>query len=829
MLTDLRYACRLFATAPGWTAVAVLSLALGIGANLLVFSIVDAVLLRPFPYRAPSRLVFVWGSKSDAVRRGISGPDLDDWRRQNRSFVDLDAFLAQVPLSIGDSGDSVIGACIGPSVLSILGVAPARGRAFTADDSTGSGQPVAIVSDAFWRGRMAGAETAVGSRVLLNGRSHEIVGVMPPGFFFPDTNAAVLTPVPCGAANYLQRGNPVMHAIGRLREGVSVIQAERDLDAINRRLAETYPETNREMAAGIQPLRDIVVGKYERSLWVMLAAVAVLLLIACANVAHLQLARGVDRQVELAIRAAAGADRRRLFQQLVTESLLLALLATAAGFAGVAAGIRVIRSLSLTDIVRIDSASVDMRLLAIGAAVCILVTVAAGVWPAWKTAGVRISETLKTGVGGTGGGARRHLRELLATIEIALATVLLIGAGLLITSFVRLSAARWGFESQNLWAMSVMTPPDAAVSRAAHAAWTESVRTRLGAVPGVRAAASADGIPIEYSWRPSPLRIDGRIVRAAGWTVSHGYFSTLGTRVLDGREFSERDDASGQPVAVVSEAFARRMWRGKSAVGRQFQVLTLRTVNGKLAPDIEARIRRGDRSMNNDPSVLEVAGGTTWTVVGVVEDIRAFGLNIVPEPAYYLEYRQVPDQWSLLRRQRFVVRTEGSPSGLAASLKSAVLSVDGHAELRSIRSMAELVAQSIGGRGSARLLMLVSTMFGSIALLLTASGMFGMLLHTVNQRLPELGVRLALGATRANIISLILGYGLRMAVTGMALGLTLAWAGSRSLRSLVFEIAPTDASTWSLAIGVLFAAVLIACAVPIRRAATADPSALLRS
>ena len=832
--SDVRYALRQFASARTWTAAAVLSLTLGIAANLLIFAIVDAVLLRPLPYRDADRLVFIWGTKDDAVRRGISGADLEDWQRQNHSFAQLDAFLGQMPFTIGDTGQSVVGACIGPSVLPMLGVVPALGRNFLPSDTQPGAPPAAIVTDSFWRGRLGANAAAIGSMVVLDGRPHEIVGVTPPRFFFPDTSSQILIPSPCGAANFRERGTPYAHAIGRLRDGVSVRQAEIDLDAINATLARLYPATNRDVTAGLQPWRNILVGKYERALWVLLAAVGVVLLIACANVAHLQLARGLGRRVELAVRASAGATRLRLFRQLVTESLLLASMAGLCALFAAWAGVRVVRSLALTDIARIDTTSIDWRLAALAACLSLIAVLVSGVWPAWKSARVDVAEVLKLGGGTVRHPGRRQWSELLAVTELALATALLIVAGLLIGSFVRLSRAQWGFDPAGLVLVTLRSPAGAAASNDALTHWIESVRTRVAALPGVAAVANARGVPIRYSWRPSQLVIEGEPIAparsAAGWVVSHGYFTTIGTRLLEGREFSEGDDQSGEPVMVVSRALAQRLWPGQPATGRRIQLIGFRTVNGKLAPDVDARLRRRDPSLQSDATVREVIGGRSWRVIGVVEDIRAFGLNLVPDPAYYLDYRQLPDRWGMGRGfQYLVVRRSGESPPLADDLKAAIQHVDPAVEIRNIESMSDLVAQSIGGRGSTRLMMLVSALFGSLALLLTASGIFAVVLHTVNRRLPEIGVRMALGAGRRDIAALLLRYGARITVFGVSLGLALTWAASRSLQSLVFEVTATDAPTWAAGIGVLVAAVLAACVIPIRRATRYDAAALLRA
>ena len=323
--TDLRYATRLLMRSPAWTAIAVLSLALGIGANAVVFSLVDAVLLEPFPYRDSSQLVLLWGSKAENQTTGISGADMNDWRAQSRSFEDIDAFLGgDMKFSLGSSeADRVQGACIGHRVLPMLGTQPARGRNFTEEEATYGAAPVVLVSDALWRSRYASDPDLVGRTIRLGDRQHEVIGIMPAGFFFPDTDARLWVPAPCGLQGFEQRGSMTLNAIGRLRAGVSIAQAQADLDRINRALAEAFPETNRNRTTGVFALRRIVIGRYEQALWTLVWAIALVLLIACANVVHLQLARGVDREVELAVRGASGAGRPRLLRQLLTESLLL--------------------------------------------------------------------------------------------------------------------------------------------------------------------------------------------------------------------------------------------------------------------------------------------------------------------------------------------------------------------------------------------------------------------------------------------------------------------------------------------------------------------------
>lgn len=824
-VTDVKGGVKALARSRGSSSVAVLSIALGIGANLLVFAIVDAVLLRPFPYRDPSRLVYLWGTKSDEVRRGVSEPDMDDWRDQSRSFTNIDAFLEQMTYSVGESGDTVNGACVGPSVLPILGVTPALGRNFTTEESSGAGEPVVIVSDGFWRTRMGRVPSAIGSALMLNGRSFEVVGVTPKGFFFPDTNSQILQVSPCGMTNFRARGTPVMHAIGRLRDGVSIAQAQGDLDFINQRLAQAYQETDKNVTVGVQPLRNIVVGKYERALWLLLAAVGLVLLIACANVAHLQLARGVDRQVELAVRSALGAERGRLFGQLLSESLVVALAGAGCALGFAWAGIRVIRSLSLRDVARIDAARLDMPLIGLAALLALLVTVVSGMWPAWKNAGVDVNDTLKLGTGTVTTSPKRAARELLATTELGLATVLLVGAGLLVGSFVRLSTANWGFNPTGLVAALVVPPQGASASTASYSLWTSSLCARISHIPGVDSVAAAEGLPLQYSWWPSSVRSNGRIVSAGGWNIDAGYFRTLGTPILAGREFTKRDDASAERVTVVSRAVAQSLWPGQSALGRHLDVITFRTFTGARMPSVEARRRRHDPTVLTDPSITEIV---TVKVVGVVEDIRAFGLDTNPAPAYYLESRQAPPGRLRVEYARLAIRTDGDISALMREIKPTVAAASPGAQVRSIDRMSDVVAHSIGGRGSARLMMLVSVLFGALALLLTMSGIFGIVLHTVTQRLPEIGVRMALGADRGDIARLLFAYAGRIIIGGITLGTAAAWAASRTVRSLVFGVTPTDPTTYVMSVVLLIACVFAACALPIRRAMRFDPTTLLR-
>ncbi len=815
-----------------------ISLALGIGANAVTFSLVDAVLLEPFPYHEPERLVLLWGSKSESVTRGISGPDLDDWRQQSRSFEDMDAFLGNEKFSLGaEASDMVPGACMGARVLPLLGVQPALGRNFVAADERRGAAPVAILSHALWRTRFASDPGIVGRAIRLGGQPYEVIGVTPAGFFFPDTDARLWVPSPCGLTEFDRRGVPLLHAIGRLRTGVSTQQAQSDLDDVNRRLARAYPDTNRGTTTGVFPLRHIVIGKFERALWMLLAAVGVVLLIACANVAHLQLARGVERETELAIRAATGASRSRLLRQLLTEAVVLAALAGALGVLLAWAGVRAIHALALTDIPRMDSAKLDLRVLGFTLAVSLITGIVAGVWPAWKASRVRVSDTLKSGGLATTGAGRSQLRDLLAISEIAGAIALLVVAGLIVRSFVHLSRSEWGFNPDRLLLIDVQAPPEMKNQRAHAGEWADSVVARLRAIDGVERASRSDNAPIRWqSWKPTVLAVEGEMVTkdwsAGTWLVGHDYFATAGIPILEGREFGEDDTAAAPSRVVISQALARKLWPNQRAVGKHLQLLELKTVNGELAPEIVARMKRRDRTLESDPNVFQPVEGRSWEVIGVVGDVRMFSLDITPDAALYVDHRQNPRsrQWMDMSTfwVKFLLRTRDRPTDVAERAKAAVLSVNPRATFREIAAMQDVVSEKIGGRGTNKLMLLVSILFGGLALTFAVIGIYGVVSHTISQRIREIGIRMALGAGRADVVRVVMGYALRLLAAGLALGLTAAWAITRGLQPQLSGVTVTDSATYVTAVVVLSSAVLAACLLPLRRALRFDPVTLFR-
>jgi len=839
MKRDLRFALRLFARSPGWTIIAIVSLALGIGANTAVFSLIEAVLLKPFPYRDAERLVLIWGSRSETTTRGISGPDLKDWREQNHTFESIDSFLGNGKFSLGsDPADTVPSACIGAGVLPMLGVQPALGRNFTIEDEKPGAASVVILSAALWRSRFASDPAIIGRTVRLNDRPYEVIGVTPSGFFFPDTEARLWEASPCGLTGFDQRGWPLLHAIGRLRPGTSLPEAQADLDRINAGLAQAFPDTNRGTTAGLFALRHVVIGKFEQALWILLVALFVLLLIACANLIHLQLARAIQRETELAVRAAIGASRTRLVRQLLTETLTLTAVAALLGvFIGWVA-IRAVHGLELSDIPRMDRAALDGRVLAFTAAISSVAGVLSAVWPAWRISSVRLADRLNSSGTSTTPARGRQWRGLLAINEIAAAITLLVAAGLLVRSFVYLSHASWGFNPDRLLLVDVKVPQEFRQDRNGAGEWAKSVLANLRAIEGVQRVSRSDSAPIRWgAWKPTRLAVNGSLMKglsAGAWVVGDGYFATAGIPVVEGREFDTSDTAPSAPRVVVSRTLAERLWPNERAVGKRLQILVMKSgASGNPPPEILGRLKKHDLTLENDPTVFEPVEGKSWDVIGVVQDVRMFSLDVVGDPALYLNHEQNPTRmWGMdLSRfsVKFLIRTSDDPAAITARATSAVVSVNSHATVTDIARMQDIVSAKVGGRGTSKLMVVVSTVFGSLALTFAVIGIYGVVSHTVSQRMREVGIRVALGAERRDIARLVIGYSVRLLFSGLALGLTAAWATTRALESQLAGVKVTDSVTYTCAIALLSAAVIVASVVPLRRALRINPIALLRT
>jgi predicted permease len=520
-------------------------------------------------------------------------------------------------------------------------------------------------------------------------------------------------------------------------------------------------------------------------------------------------------------------------RQLVTESLVLASVACAFGLFLAWIGVRTIHTFALTDIPRMETASLDLRVLGATLAISLMCGVLSGLWPAFKASQVRPGDTLKTGGLITTDSARSHLRDLLAISEIAAAIVLLVAAGLIVRSFVHLSRSDWGFNPDRLLLIDVKVPPEMKRQPEPANEWAESVVATLKALDGVEHASRSDGVPVRWSiWRPTTVGVNGRRAGDGGtWVVGRGYFTTAGIPILDGREFGGEDSALAASRVVVSQALARKLWPRERAVGKQLQLLDLKRVNGKPLPEILERVKRRDPTLASDPNVLEPIEGRQWEVIGVVADVRMFGLDLTPDPALYLDYRQCPRTWNLAGSisTKLLVRTTNKPTDVAERAKAAIVAVNPRATFTEIAPMADLVSKSIGGRGSNKLMILVSTVFGTLALTFAIIGIYGVVSHSVSQRLREIGIRVALGASQGDVVHVVIGYTARLLTFGLALGLTAAWAVTRGLQSQLAGVTATDAPTYAGAVVVLALPVLAACLLPLRRALRFDPVALFKA
>jgi predicted permease len=804
-----------------------------------VFSLVDAVLLKPFPYVESDRLVLLWGSKRENVTRGLSGPNLADLRHQAHTLQDVDAFLGGMRAVIeSESAEPVNGACVGARAFAILGVRPMLGRPFVSADQRPGAPAVVVISHSLWQVHFGSSAEVLGETIRLNDNQYEVVGVMPAGFFFPDTDSRFWIPVPCGLKGFNERAVPLVHGVARIRSGISVTDAQKDIDDVTRRLALAYPDANSRLTIGVFPFRNVVVRRFEDALLLLCAAVGIVVLIACANVAHLQVARGIERQGELAVRAACGASRHDIARQLLTENCALSGLAAAVGLSLAFAWIPLVKALALWDIPRLNAATVDLRVLSITALTSLIAAFVSGAWPAWAGSLVHPEGIVKSMAATSAASVRGFARTALATSEIAAAMVLLVVAGLVVRSFVELSTSNWGFDPDNLLLLSIKVPPDLKGDVELVTDWTETVVHQLNASPQVVRASASTSVPIRWtSWKSTPLAIEGRVVTdnwsPATWVVSPGYFSALGIPVLDGREFGANDGRGAPPHVLVSHALAQKLWPGESAVGRHLELLELKTENGQPLPEFLARFNRGDRSAYYDPRFLQPVENKSWQVIGVVADVRMFGLELSPTPALYLDHRQNPRSriWQPLMstvEMKFVVRSRGAAMAVADHAKSVILSVNHRASIAEVVWMADLVGESIGGRGSRKLTVLICGAFAALALAFSMVGIYGLVTYTVTQRVREIGIRRALGANGASVLLVVGRETARVLMIGLAVGGLAAAALARVLRSQLFGVTSTDSLTYAAAGILLSMCAILAALAPLRRALSVTPAELLR-
>jgi predicted permease len=785
-MNDIRYAIRAFLRTPGFTVVAVLTLALGIGATTAIFSVVNAVLLRPLPYAGADRLVVTRGSLAD----------FRDFEASNRSFDGMAIWASnQFNLRTGDDTRQVLGGQVSRNLLPLLGVQPLLGRNFTEEDDR---QDTVILGYGLWHSRFGGDPGVLGRTIELSGESYTVVGIAPAWFRFPTAAFQLWTPLssidikaPQMARN---RAFRIFSAVGRLKPGVSLQQAQADASALSARLAKEFPATNEGVTLELVPLYERLVGEVKPALTILLGTVGLLLLIACANVANLMLARTTVREREMAIRVALGANRGRLVRQLMTESVALAVAGGLLGLLVTMWSIDLLPTALEARLPRADGIRIDPMVLGFSMFATLLTAVLFGLAPAMQTAITPSGSLKESGRGTTGSGRGRRLRSAIVVIETALAVVVLVGAGLLVRSFLTLTARDPGFTPANLVSFNVpfrLLPDDA--SRAQTAAL---LMDRLAELPGVEAAGGATGFPTVTPQRAARFALEGRTLTADEddayfIATTPGYFDALRTPVLQGRAFDRRDTAGGRPVVVISRTLANQFFAGRDPVGHR-----LKLINPEQSDE--------------------------WrTIVGVAGDVMYRGPGEDPPPAIYTPFAQTPFMWLYV-----MVRTTGPLEPLMRSLRTIVPGVSPSLTAANLRPMTEVAAQSVA---EPRFHMVLVSSFALLALLLSAIGIYGVLAYSVAQRTHEIGVRMALGAAGRDLMRLVIGEGLTLAVAGVALGLAGAVALTRLMAAVLFGVTARDPLTFGAGAAVLLGVAALACYIPARRATRVEPIMALRA
>lgn len=797
LVQDIRYALRALARAPGFTAIAVLTLALGISAATIVYAMVDGILLRPLPIHEPERVVLT-RELIDGNEVSISWPNFLDWRERAASFEQLAAWRG-ITTNLSGFGEPrrLMARQVTANLFSVLGVAPILGRDLTAaDDQPGVGR-VCLVSYGFWQQQLGGDPAAVGRRIILDEVAVTVIGVLPPSFtvariediFLPFGN--YLTP----GSFMLLRGNHFgLAGIGRLKPGVSVTEANAEVAGLARQLELEHPATNSGNGGIARPLHDVLAGPARPMLLVLLGAVAVMLLIACVNLANLLLARAAARAQEIAVRRSLGAGRGRIVRQLLTESTLLALGGGAAGVGLAFAGFAAVVALLPADQPRVHTLAIDLRVLTVSALVTLGTGILFGLAPALHAASGR-SMTLLRGARITGGAASAVTRRALLLVEVALAVMLVAGAGLMLRTMGNLLAIDPGFAADGMLTGQFSLPNR--FDREKRLAFVEQVITRLEALPGVARAAFTNSLPIDGSTSNSVFTVEGRppaerrdLPSAAFTTVSTNYFDTMQIARIAGRAFTTLDTAGSPPVVIVNASLAKRLFGDRDPIG--------------------ARIKQG---WPENP-------GAWREIVGVVRDVTIAGIDDDSGLQIYLPLAQSAQGYG-----SFAIRTHGNPDRLRRPLESAVREVEPTLPLYNIRTMDEVIAVGIGNQ---RLTMVMLTGFAAMALLMASIGVFGVTAYTVAQRTHEIGVRMALGARPASVLALVLRQEIGACLLGIGAGVAGAVVLSSLLESLLFGVAARDTATLVLAAGVLLAATTIACYLPARRATRVDPVTALR-
>jgi putative ABC transport system permease protein len=797
---DLRYGARMLLKKPGFALIAVFTLSMGIGANTAIFSVVNSVLLRPLPYPNAERLMTIWEdhrARSGPVNEWTSPPGFEDWRDQAKSFDHVVALQNWQPTLTGQGDpEQLFGAQVSHDTFAMLGVTPALGRSFRPEEDQRGVESVVIISHKLWRQRFGADPSLVGKRISLNGESREVIGVMPAGFKFPIiAGADIWRPIQPALGPGCQRGCITVRVMARLKPGAAKAQARAELNSIAARIEQQFPDTNLKVGATLVPLHEFLVGPVKTQMLALLVAVGFVLLIACANVANLLLARSATREKEIAIRASLGAGRRRIIRQLLSESLLLAVIGGTIGLLLAYGLVVLLVGFSPQGTPRLDEIGMDLRVLGYTIGVTVLTGLLFGAAPVWQLFKADLNQSLRdSGKGLQVARSGRRVFSALVIAETALALMLLVGAGLLIRSFIRLQRVDPGFNPRNVLTAVVTLPQAVYPERTQIAPFYSRLLERVKALPGVQSAAAVSSLPLAGFDNDAGFVIEGRPApqpdqRPVAWisSVSPDYFRTMGMRLIAGREFTEYDNENAAKVVIISEATARRHFPNENPVGK-------RIGNGR--PD-------GWRE-----------------IVGVTVDVKHFGLNQDARVSMFFPHRQQP-----ARRMVLVARTTADPMSLTLPLRGAVAAIDKNLAVSNISAMAEITAQSIGQE---RFTLLLLGLFSALALLLAVAGIYGVMSYAVAQRTHEIGVRMAVGAQTRDVLKMVVTQGMVLVSAGVGIGLASAFALTRFIRGLLFGVSAIDPMTFAGVAALLALVAFVACYVPARRASKVDPLVALR-
>jgi len=809
-LSDLRLGLRLLRRNPGFSATAILLLALGIGANTAIFSVVNAVLLRPLPYQDPDRLMQLWHvppakSFPGMATFSVSPANFLDWQRQNSSFEDIAAYGGAI-LNLGgkDRPESLFGSTVTSGFFSILRVQPAIGRAFSLDEDRPGQGHVAILSDQVWRNHFGANPAILGQYIVLNGEPYHVIGVMPPGFKVPSW-AQLWVPMAWTDEKRAVRDNHNYSVIGRLKPGVDIRAAQSELSAISTRLEQLYPEDDKGWGATIIPLRQQLVGDVRPALLVLLGAVAFVLLIACANVANLVLGKILARKKEIAIRSALGASRLMILRHVLAETLLLSVAGGALGLLLANLGITLISKFLADRLPRFAQVHLDASVLAFTVVISLAAGILAGLLPALRFTNADVNEALKQGTSrGTSDSGGAKTRGVLVVAEVALSLVLLIGAGLMVRTLWELSAVRPGFDPNGVLTMSLSVAANKFPTPTGQIAFFERVLQQVRTTPGVESAGVIDDLPISDSGSHQPVQVEGQPVVPMSdqpevdvRSISSGYFSAMHIPLLRGRDLDASDVTGRAPTVVVSQAFAERFWPGQNPLGKHV--------------------------------TLTFYPGVAREVVGVVGDIKLDSLDETrPVAMVYWPIDQITapptEAWSSFGMS-LAIRTTGDPMNLISAATSAVHQVDPETPVGDGLSMDQLISNSLTPQRSNMLLLAA---FAGLALILTAVGIYSVLAYTVRRRVREIGIRMALGASNSDVLKLVVGDGMKPILLGIAIGLAAALALGRVVATLVYGVRPTDPLTFVTVAALLVVVGLLATVLPAYRATQVEPTRTLR-